>query len=185
MPIMPAARRMLARFGVLAAVLAVPLALGGAGTDAATGGVHAPASDPDGLTPPVFRRQVQIDGRFITVQLLVRRTIPGAPLVGGSRPTTTAEVELWVQDGALLPAGLSAKSVRFQKQFGRREVFFTPLVETLFTTQGFELDGKAFNGNLVNTPNAQRLGATVRLSYNGRIISVPMGVVSVWTVPLP
>lgn len=134
------------------------------------------------------RRTVEIDGRFITLELTVVRYFGGQPdPTGGLNPVTSVSVDMFVNDGALLPAGLKAAGVRFQRLRGPNPAWFTPLnLTSSETTHGqFELDIKRYQGDLSDRRTVRNVNAAVRLEYQGRVIRVPFGVVPVNQLVLP
>jgi hypothetical protein len=134
------------------------------------------ATDPASLPPPPVSRQVEIDGRFVTVTLSLRRFIPGNIPEDWSGPATHVSAELSIQDGAPLPEGLTLTRIRFEKLRGTNRVFRAPMTEIATTTNVFELDAHAFQGDISKQARGvQRLKATARLEVNGRVIMVDMG----------
>lgn len=130
---------------------------------------------------------VEIDGRFVTVNLSITRVVGGLPRAVQS-PSTGVDVHLVVNDGAPLPPRLDAVGVRFEKLRGVRRFFFTPVNPVSFTTfeegttDEFEEDSLSFFGDMSERPIVQSLRATVRLELQGEVIRVPLGIVRVNTV---
>lgn len=175
-------RNWLSRSACIGLVTMAAIAGAGIPLGAADGAASVHPSPP----PPPVTRQVQIDGRFVTVSLSVLRTIPGAPLPDGNRPTVTGSVNLSIQDGAPLPEGLRATHVRFERSRGNNRFFNAKLSDAATTSDEFELDIKGYRVDLSSkAPNAQNLNATVRLVLGDKVIRVPMGSVPVHTEPLP
>lgn len=132
-------------------------------------------------------KMVEIDGRFIKVEVNLVRFVPGAP-GPDIRTTTQVNVQLSVNDGAQLPVGLDAAGVRFEYVTGTRRAFFKPLEPIPVAASEdaiFELDFQPYQGDLSDRNAVKNLRTTVRLEYNGRVIRVPFGVLRVETVPLP
>lgn len=137
----------------------------------------------DAALPPPGTTMVEIDGRFVTVKVSLKRVIPGIP---GAAKVTTASVDVSIQDGALLPDGLRATRVRFEKLRGTDRGFYAPLTSVQPSRSDFELDIDSYQSDIsASAPAAQRLKATVRLEMNGRVIRVPLGIVPVETIALP
>lgn len=136
------------------------------------------------LLPAPVTRQVEIDGRFVTVELQIIRTIPGAPSPVPNI-TTRVDVNLRISDGAPLPEGLKAVGVRFEKLRGIKRFFFTPLTEIQAMPFGFEEDLMAYTGDLSDRRDVKFLKAVVRLEVGSEVIKVNMGRVAVGMLALP
>lgn len=137
------------------------------------------------IAPNATVRQVDIDGRFVTLRMFVIRAIGGAPNPQGNTPTTTVHVTMSIQDGAPLPNGLRVAGVRFEKLRGVQRLFFTPVTDIATQVDDFELDLKAYQGDLSERSQVQRLKATIRLKLGSRVIRVPMGTLPVQSIALP
>ena len=137
------------------------------------------------LLPAPVTRQVEIDGRFVTVELQIIRTIPGIPSEFGTNITTRVDVNLRISDGAPLPEGLKAVGVRFEKLRGIKRFFFTPLDEIQAAPFAFEEDVQAYTGDLSDKREVKFLKAVVRLQVGDEVIKVDMGRVAVGTLALP
>lgn len=144
----------------------------------------APAAAADIPVGAPVVQYVQIDGRFVKVELVVNRFIGGAPIEPWF-PTTTVSVQLSINDGGQLPVGLDAVGVRFEKLRGINRFFFTPLSETGISDPGPEVDAAGYMGDLSDHPSVQYLRTVVRLERNGEVIKVPMGIIHVNTTLLP
>lgn len=144
----------------------------------------APAAAASPASADTAMQLVEIDGRFVMIELSVVRTIGGAP-IDPLIPVTTAHVRVSIMDGAPLPAGLTAVGVRFEKLRGVNRFFFTRTTEVDPGELAFEEDAKAYTADLADRRTVQNLRAVVRLELDGQVIKVPMGVVRVTTVPLP
>jgi hypothetical protein len=146
-----------------------------------------PASAPAASGPADFApatQFVEIDGRFVKVEVSLSRYIPGAP-IEPIFPTTTVAVNLSINDGGQLPEGLDAVGVRFEKLRGVKRFFFTPVESALIADPGPEVDAAGFVGDLSDHPSVQFLRVVVRLERDGEVIKVPMGVMRVNLIPLP
>lgn len=144
----------------------------------------APRALETSLLPAPVTRQVEIDGRFVTVELQIIRTIPGAPSPVPNI-TTRVDVNLRISDGAPLPGGLKAVGVRFEKLRGVKRFFFTPLTEVEAIPFGFEEDLMAYTGDLSDRRDVKFLKAVVRLHVGDEVIKVNMGRIAVGTLALP
>lgn len=143
------------------------------------------AAQPQDIPFPAPASQtIEIDGRFVTVELSVTRAIGGAP-IDPPNIVTTVHVTLSINDGALLPEGLDAVGVRFEKLRGVNRFFFTPLEPTAVAFDGFEEVQQGYQGDLSSRTSVQFLRAVVRLEIDGDVIKVPMGIVRVNTLLLP
>lgn len=177
------------RFGALTRSSLAAVAMVGLGWAASSAG--AAAHSPLAMTamqpafPAPASQTVEIDGRFITVELTVIRAIGGAPIDPPPMSTTTVHVTLSVNDGALLPEGLDAVGVRFEKLRGVNRFFFTPLEPEVIAFDGFEHVQQGYQGDLSSRASVQFLRAVVRLELDGDVIKVPMGIVRVNTLLLP
>ena len=134
--------------------------------------------------PAPISQIVEIDGRFVTVELMVNRSIGGAP-IEGLMPTTIVSVQITVSDGGQLPEGLHAVGVRFEKLRGVNRFFFTPVSEVETGDPGPETDSQGYQGDLSSRASVQYLRAVVRLETDTDVIKVPMGIVHVNQVLLP
>ena len=141
------------------------------------GTVAIPLPAPASLT-------VEIDGRFVTVELSVDRTSGGAP-IDPFIPVTTAKVTISIHDGAQLPNDLRVVGVRFEKLRGVNRFFFTPVSELPPAAVGFEIVQKDYHGDMPDRRTVQYLRAVVRLETDTEVIKVPMGIVHVTTLILP
>lgn len=133
------------------------------------------------LPPEGVSRQVNIDGRFVTLRISVIRVFQGNIPENSRGWSTEARVSLSIQDGAPLPAGLKVTRVRFERFFGSSRVFYTPVTQIDSPSTGvFELDQDDFRGDLGRRADgARRLKALVRLEMNGRVFRVDMGTLPV------
>ena len=165
-------------FCAAAAIMTVSAATPRTSLASASGtGAGLPRPAPASLT-------VEIDGRFVTVELSVDRTSGGAP-IDPFIPVTTAKVTISIHDGAQLPNDLRVVGVRFEKLRGVNRFFFTPVSELPPAAVGFEIVQKDYHGDMPDRRTVQYLRAVVRLETDTEVIKVPMGIVHVTTLILP